>query len=597
MPRAQPLYAEDDLYDDDEEEYWEEDAAHEPDAAAQQGCLDALKRNLGDAFTDADLWNAAAATGFDPEAATAWLVEPHPAPVARTPVVPPGLSGLNLRSPQAPAQPPPKASPAKPSPQQLAAARAAGSTRTTGVAGAADRTCSAALLAARAQPSLPPPPPSRALNLVVVGHVDAGKSTLSGRLLLESGGVSAQAMAKLQREASQAGKGSFAFAWLLDEDATERARGLTVDVAHAQLKTACYDVQLLDTPGHREFVPAMLTGAAQGDAALLVANASPGEFEAGLHAQTREHIVLCRSLGVAHCLVVVNQMDKVGYAQPAFASVREALAPLLADAGFAAESVRYVPCAAFHGENVTRASGRMSWWQGPTVLAAIEQLPAPRRDTGAPARLTVLDSYKSRLGGTLTLAVRVNAGAVRAKDQLVLLPAGERVTVRAVAAGGEQTAALVDGQSGEVAIAPTAGASSAASIETSFPQPGWVLCAALSPATIAVEIEAKVRTLQLRRPLVKGETVELHAHCACAPAVISRLVCLLDAKGALSPPADGAAGRPRCLRSAQHAIVRVRLCEGAICLETFNACRALSRFSLRSGNETVLVGVVTAIVA
>lgn len=587
MPRGQRLYDEDDMYseEEEEEEYWEEEGAHEPDAAAQQSCLDALKRDLGDAFTDADLWNAAMATGFSAEAATAWLLEPPPA--APTP---PPMSGLSLRSPQ-PLSKPSTARPA--AAEQPAAPRA-------GAKGSADVAAAAAPRASPARPQPPPPPPSRALNLAVIGHVDAGKSTLSGRLLLESGAVSEQAMAKLRREAAQAGKGSFAYAWLLDEDATERSRGLTVDVARAQLRTATHDVALLDTPGHREFVPAMLTGAAQADAALLVANASPGEFAAGLRAQTREHAVLCRSLGVQRCVVAVNQMDRVAYAQQAFDAVREALGALLAEAGFAADKVSYVPCAAFLGENVTRAGGQLPWWRGPTVLGAIEALPTPRRDTAAPARLTVLDAYKSRLGGALTLAVRVNAGAVRAKDRLLLLPPGELVTVRALACAGEPAAVLADGQSGEIAIAPVGGGGGGGcgvALEALAPQPGWVLCAAHAPATTATEVEAKVLALQLRRPLVKGDAVELHAHCACAPAVISRLVCLLDAQGAVLPPADGGAGRPRCLRSAQHAIIRVRLGEGPICLETFAACPTLSRFSLRAGSETVLVGVITAIVS
>jgi len=432
----------------------------------------------------------------------------------------------------------------------------------------------------------------------VVGHVDAGKSTLSGRLLVESGAVSAQAMSRLQREAAQAGKASFALAWLLDDDSAERARGLTVDVARAQLRTLSYDVTLLDTPGHRDFVPAMLTGAAQADAALLVANASPGEFETGLGAQTREHVILCRSLGVSHCLVAVNQMDKVGYAADAFERVRAALAPVLAEAGFAAACVQYMPCAAFDGDNVARRGERMGWWDGPTVLEAIEGLPAPHRDTAAPARLTVLDSYKSRLGGALTLAVRCNGGAVRPKDRLILVPAGELVVARAVATLGEPTVALVDGQSGEIAIAPAGGGGgNAGAIEALGVQPGWVLCAAAAPAVSALEIEAKVLALGLRRPLVKGEAVELHAHCACAPALISRLVCVLDQHGAVVPPAEGGSGRPRCLHSTQHAIIRVRLTDGPVCLETYSACRALSRFTLRAGSETLVVGIVTAIIA
>ncbi|KAJ1624853.1 P-loop containing nucleoside triphosphate hydrolase protein [Pavlovales sp. CCMP2436] len=493
------------------------------------------------------------------------------------------LSGLSLGSPK---------------PQPAARKASAGTPSAPRASPAEARAARAAAPAPRAL-QLPPPPATRVLNLVVVGHVDAGKSTLSGRLLVECGVVSAQSIGKLKREAAQANKGSFAYAWVLDEDASERARGITVDVARAQLKTQSYDVNLLDTPGHRDFVPEMISGAAQADAALLVTNASPGEFEKGLNAQTREHITLCRSLGVRNALVVVNQMDKVAYSQQAFERLMAELAPVLAAAGFPPASVRYVPCAAFHGDNVTRPSEQLPWWGGPSVRDAIEALPPPRRDTASPARATVLDCYKSRLagGGALTLLVRVNAGALRPKDQLLLLPAGELVVVKALAVGGEPAAALVDGECGEVAVAPAGGGGS--TLEVLSPQPGWVLSAAHAPAALATEIEARVQCLQLRRPLVKGDVVELHSHCALAPAVVSRIVCLLDARGAVvpTPGADGGKGRPRCLRSAEHAIIRVRLSEGPICIETFGACAALSRFSLRAGSETLLVGAVTAIVS
>jgi translation elongation factor EF-1alpha len=158
---------------------------------------------------------------------------------------------------------------------------------------------------------------------------------------------------------------------------------------------------------------------------------------------------------------------------------------------------------------------------------------------------------------------------------------------------------LVDGETGELALAPSGGGGGSSAVDPSTVQPGWVLCAASAPATLAVEVEAKVLTLQMSRPLVKGDVVELHAHCARTPALVSRLVCLLDAAGAIVPHAEGGGtGRPRCLQSAQHAIVRLRLCDGLpICLETVSACRPLSRFALRAGNETLLVGVVTAIVS
>lgn len=195
------------------------------------------------------------------------------------------------------------------------------------------------------------------IAIVVVGHVDAGKSTLVGRLLADTGAVPGKVVAQLLKESKASGKGSFGYAWLLDEDATERERGVTTDVGTRYFSAHGVLFTLLDSPGHRDFVPRMIEGVAAADVAVLVVDARPGEFESGFspQGQTREHALLCRACGITHLIVAVNKMDAVGWARGRFEEIARALLPWLVAHGYKAEGVRFVPVAGLSGVNLVRS--------------------------------------------------------------------------------------------------------------------------------------------------------------------------------------------------------------------------------------------------
>jgi elongation factor 1 alpha-like protein len=217
------------------------------------------------------------------------------------------------------------------------------------------------------------------INLVVVGHVDAGKSTLMGHLLYLLGNVSKRVMHKNEVESQKVGKASFAYAWVLDETGEERTRGITMDVGQQEFETEHRRVMLLDAPGHRDFIPNMITGAAQADVSVLVVNAATGEFEAGFESggQTREHAMLVRSLGVKQMAVAVNKMDTVDWSAERFADIVSKLKLFLKQAGFRELDVSYVPCSGLTAENLVKPSTvpeLTSWYGGPTLLATIGKL-------------------------------------------------------------------------------------------------------------------------------------------------------------------------------------------------------------------------------
>eukprot|EP00898_Chlorokybus_atmophyticus_P006570 jgi/Chlat1/6914/Chrsp52S06586 len=416
------------------------------------------------------------------------------------------------------------------------------------------------------------------LHLVVVGHVDAGKSTLMGRLLAELGVVTEKQMKKHVRDAAASGKSSFAYAWVLDEQVDERQRGVTIDVATVQFETPHQRVTLLDAPGHRDFVPNMIAGAARADAALLVVDASPGEFEAGFAegggstggGQTREHAQLARSLGVEQLVVVINKMDLVQYSQQRYTQIKESLAPFLRQCGFKDSSVRWLPAAGVEGQNLAKppTDPRFAlWWSGPHLVEAIDTFERPARASHLPLRITVTDVTRSRT---------LNAAAA----------GGKILTVKALERQGTGIQLACAGDIVEVVLhtLDRTDASSEA-------KPGDVICDPDYPIPVVARFEARILTLNLAIPILRGATVVVHAHNAQESGSISELVALLDPKsGAV------AKSKPRAIMKRQSALVDITPAR-PICLECYSDVRALGRIVLRDAGRTLAVGIVTRILA
>ncbi|KAI8145405.1 P-loop containing nucleoside triphosphate hydrolase protein [Fennellomyces sp. T-0311] len=423
------------------------------------------------------------------------------------------------------------------------------------------------------------------LNLVVIGHVDAGKSTLMGHVLYDLGHVNDRTMKKYEHDSQKLGKGSFAFAWVLDETGEERDRGITMDIATNHFETEHRSFTLLDAPGHRDFIPNMISGTAQADAAILVVDASTGGFESGFVAngQTREHALLARSLGVQQMIIAVNKLDTMDWDQGRYSEIVEKLGNFLTQAGFRKSNLYYVPVSGLTGENLIKKSELVQWYQGPCLIDLIDAFEPPVRPFDKPLRIAVTDFFKGGIGSTggVSAGGTIDAGTVQVGEQLMVIPGGEIGVVKAMQVNDE-TATW--GAAGDSVLMTLSG------LDIMNLSTGCVLCNTLQPVPVTSSFNAQIVVFDVKIPITSGYPVVLHNQGLDEPASIIKLLSILD-----KSTGEVTKRNPRHLAKGMTAKVKIQLTNRAIPLETFKDNKHLGRIMLRKDGETVAAGVVTEI--
>lgn len=469
------------------------------------------------------------------------------------------------------------------------------------------------------------------LSLVILGHVDAGKSTLTGRLLLSLNHVSSRMLQKYQKESATIGKSSFALAWFTDEDESERERGVTVDVGTKFIRTDKFDFTVLDAPGHRDFVPNMISGAAGADCGLLVVAATTGEFEAGFAAggggavggQTREHIILSRGLGVSQFVVAVNKLDAAEppWEEGRFEHIKAQVLAFLLENGFKEKRIRFVPVSGLTGVNVSNEKNKEDedgsnmlkrWYKGPTLIEALNSFMPAKREFEKPLRCIVTDV--SSEGRAVTVRGRIVQGFLRSGDGVVLLPVGDEAGVSRVEKGkatkvsdspysfvgsnGNDTVRSSETDLNDVpelqncALAGDTVECSLSGIDAARVSPGCVICHPQMSVRPKIEkkFEARVMVMeQLAVPIIRGSQVLFHMHSIDVPAVLNRLM-TSKKRGETTPR-----NNPRVLSGGVEATVEIALSERLV-LEEYSECKSLGRFVLRRGGDTIAVGLIEKVI-
>jgi elongation factor 1-alpha len=421
------------------------------------------------------------------------------------------------------------------------------------------------------------------MNLVVVGHVDNGKSTIVGHLLVDMGVIDQRTIDSFAKESEETGKGdTFKYAWVLDSIKDERERGITIDLAFQKFETSKYFYTLIDAPGHRDFIKNMITGASEADAAILVVSVKPGETEAATDpgGQAREHAFLSRTLGVSQIVVALNKMDDSAYSEARYNEVKEIVEKMLKLVGYNLAKISFIPVSGWKGDNLVKKSENMPWYKGPTLAESLDLFEPPEKPLGKPLRIPIQDVYSITGVGTVPVG-RVETGVLKANQKVMVMPSGVTGEVKSIETHHTQ---MESAEAGDNIGFNLRG------VDKKSIKRGDVIGPVDNPPNAAKEFEAQIIIIHHPTAMAPGYTPVLHAHTAQVAATLSEFVAKIDPKtgGALEE-------KPKFLKTGDAAIVRIKPVR-PLAIETFKEFPEIGRFALRDMGTTIAAGVVKSII-
>lgn len=418
------------------------------------------------------------------------------------------------------------------------------------------------------------------LNLIVIGHVDHGKSTTLGHFLVLNGAVDERQLKQLEEEAKRLGKDTFMYAYIMDSIKEERERGLTIQLSFQKFETKKYYFTIIDAPGHRDFVKNMITGASQADAAILVVSAKKGEYEVGIAAggQTREHVFLAFMLGIRQIMVLINKMDDatVNWSKERYEEIKQGVGALLRQVGYDISKVSFIPVSGWTGDNLISKSPNMPWYTGPTLQEALDTFEEPPKPIDKPLRLPIQAVYSIKGVGVVPVG-RVETGVLKPGDQVVIMPGNLITEVKSIEMHHTQLPQAVPGDNIGFNLK---------GVEKSQLQRGMVVSHPSSPCRVAEEVRAQIIVINHPTAIAAGYTPVMHLHTAQTAVKFVELEAKID-------PRTGQVveKNPQFLKVGDAAIVRLAPLR-PVALETYTDFPQLGRFAIRDMGMTIAAGVI-----
>lgn len=423
-------------------------------------------------------------------------------------------------------------------------------------------------------------PKKEHVNVVFIGHVDAGKSTIGGHIMYLTGMVDKRTLEKYEREAKEKNRETWYLSWALDTNLEEREKGKTVEVGRAFFETENRHFTILDAPGHKSFVPNMIGGASQADLAVLVISARKGEFETGFErgGQTREHAMLVKTAGVKHLVVVINKMDDptVMWSEDRFNECKEKLLPYLKKCGFNPKTdIFFLPVSGLTGAFLKDIPDESvcPWYRGPSLITYLDTMPSFNRSINQPVRMPIVDRYKDM--GILLLG-KLESGCIFRNQTFLLMPNRASVKIMQIFSDDIEVEEANPGENLKLKVT---------GVEEEDVSPGFVLCPSNSLCHTAKTFDAQIVILEHKSIICAGYSAILHIHACAEEVTIKTLLCIIDKK-----TGEKAQLKPRFVKQDQVAIARIEVNGGMICLETFKDFPQMGRFTLRDEGKTIAIG-------
>ena len=419
------------------------------------------------------------------------------------------------------------------------------------------------------------------VNLVVIGHVDSGKSTSTGHLIYKCGGIDERTIEKFEKEAKLLGKESFKYAWVLDKLKAERERGITIDIALWKFESKNFSFTIIDAPGHRDFIKNMITGTSQADVAILVCAAGTGEFEAGFgkEGQTREHALLAYTMGIKQVIVAINKMDSTTppFDQERFDDICKEVLDYLKKIGFQLKNITTVPYSGFQGDNLVVKSERLPWFKGPTLLEALDKIDPPVRPTDKALRLPLQDVYKITGIGTVPVG-RVETGSLKPGMLVSFAPCGIVTECKTVEMHHTNLEEAIPGDNVGFNIK---------GISVKDLRRGYVVGDSKNdPPKEALSFNAQVIVLNHPNKIMAGYTPVLDCHTSHIACKFEKLLSKVDRRTGKEIEPE-----PKEVKNQEAAIVQM-VPQKSMVVEAFAAYAPLGRFAVRDMKQTVAVGVI-----
>lgn len=414
------------------------------------------------------------------------------------------------------------------------------------------------------------------INVAFIGHVDHGKSTIMGRMLLEHGDIKKNIVEKFERMGEK-GK-SFKYAWVMDQTKEERARGLTIEASHRMFETPSNAIWISDCPGHKDFVKNMVTGASRADAAVLVIDAQDG-----IMPQTREHVYLVRALGLEQLIIVINKMDLVDYKQEAYERTRKDISEILERIGYDMSKVASIPVSGFEGENLTSRSEKTPWYHNDTLYEALDKLQEPSKPADQPLRLPVHDVFMIRGAGSIPVG-RIETGVLKIGEIVMFEPAS---TIYSKRIAGEVRSMEMNHEQIKVAFPGYNIGISVRGVGRDHVRRGDVASHLESPPVVLTSRDtfiASIAVLNHPSGIHVGYAPDLHVHTARVTCRFEKILAKLDRKtGGMIEE------NPAFLRNGEVGVTEIRPTRPVV-IEEVEKIPQMGRFAVRDMGMTVAAG-------